>query len=230
MINVLFLTETWWKEYAQYTHFGCFKPVARKDRVQSPRGGVAILCRTTCCSLADEIDLDNFDFAVAIALRLSEKTIALIILVYLPYPSPHEVSVECMATLLETATRSLEQKYPLSVPWHSLYVLGNFNLPNAHWHLMYSNWTRENDYLQLFYNWGLRPLILDESTHRDGNTLDNVLCNDHSYPISLQIRKQNILSDHYPIIFKVDEYLCSRSLFYEFAIFKPYELLIFQNN
>ena len=100
MINVLFLTETWWKDYAQYTQVGCFKPVARKDRVKGPRGGVAILFRTTCSFLANEIDLDDFDFAVAIALCLSEKTMALIILVSLPYPSPHEVSVECMATLL----------------------------------------------------------------------------------------------------------------------------------
>ena len=104
MINVLFLTETWWKEYAQYSLFGCFKTVASKDRVKGPRGGVAF-CRTACSFLADQIDLDDFDFAVAIALRLSEKTIALIILVYLPYSSPYKVSVECMAIILETATR-----------------------------------------------------------------------------------------------------------------------------
>ena len=50
----------------------------------------------------------------------------LIILVYLSYP--YDVSVECSATLVETATRSLEQKYPLSVYSHSLCELGDCNL------------------------------------------------------------------------------------------------------
>ena len=124
----------------------------------------------------------------------------------------------------------MEQKYPLSVYCLSLYVLGNFKLPNAYWHLMYSNCIREKDYLQLFSNWGLRPLIFAESTHCDGNTLDKILCSDHSYPISLQITKQDILSDQYLINFKVGEYPCPRSNSFEFAISKPLESLFFKKN
>ena len=133
MINVLFLTETWWKDYAQYTLFGCFKPVARKDRVKDPRVGVASLCRTTCSFLADEIDLDDFDFAVAIALRLSEKTIALIILVDLPYPSPFEVS-RVYGNPTGNSYSFVGTKVSLECLL-SLYVLGDINLPNAYWHL-----------------------------------------------------------------------------------------------
>ena len=92
---------------------------------------------------------------------------------------------------------------------------------------MYSNYSRENDYLQLISNWGLRPQILDESIHRDGNTLDDILCIDHSYPIFfLQIRK-NIFSDHYPKILKLDEYLCPKSISCDFSKSEPHEVLKF---
>ena len=231
MIDVLFITETWWKDHVQCTLFGCFQPVAKKNRSNGPRGGVVILSRVTCRFPAEEIELDGFDFAVVIALRLNESSIALIILVYLPFPSPYEVFVESMASLLETATFLFEQKYPSRIYSHSLCVLGDFNFPNTDWNLMNSNSSRENDYLQLFSDWGLRPLILYESTHRDGNTLDNILCGVNSYPLSLEIRKQNLLKDHYPIIFKIDENLsCPESILCEFSISKHHEILNFERN
>ena len=68
MIDVLFITETWWKDHVQCTLFGCFQPVAKKNRSNGPRGGVVILSRVTCRFPDEEIELVDFDSAVVIAL------------------------------------------------------------------------------------------------------------------------------------------------------------------
>ena len=78
--------------------FGMFKSIARSDRQNGPRGGVAILSRLTCNILAEEIISDDFDFAAAA-----------IILVYLPYTSPYEVSFDVMERLIDSIFSSFQK-------------------------------------------------------------------------------------------------------------------------
>ena len=49
---------------------GMFKTIARSDRQNCPRGGVAILSRLTCSILAEEINSDDFAFAAAAVIQL----------------------------------------------------------------------------------------------------------------------------------------------------------------
>ena len=71
-----------------------FQTIERSDRRNDPRGGVAILSWLTGNILTEEIDSDDFDFAAAAVIQLSGDSALLVILVYLPYPSPYEVSFE----------------------------------------------------------------------------------------------------------------------------------------
>ena len=121
---------------------------------------------------------DEFDSAVAVGLQLSGNSALLVILVYLPYPSPYEVSMNDLEHFFDAAACSFRYKYPSNQYSHSLCVLGDFNLPSTDWKLMYSSSAREQQFLNLFSDYGLSPLILNKSTHRDGNNLDNVLCGD----------------------------------------------------
>ena len=52
------------------SRFDMFKSIARSDRQNGPRGGVAILSRLTCNILAEEISSDDFDFAAAAVIQL----------------------------------------------------------------------------------------------------------------------------------------------------------------
>ena len=69
---------------------------------------------------------------------------------------------------------------------------------------MHSHSNREQQFLDLFSEYGLSQLILNESTHCDGNNLDNILCDLHAVPLSFEIMGTNDISDHYPIILNLE--------------------------
>ena len=83
-----------------------FKFIARSDRQNGPRGGVAILTRLTCIILAEEFNSDDFDAA---AIQHSGDSALLISLVYLPYPSPYEVSFDVMERLKDSIFSSFQK-------------------------------------------------------------------------------------------------------------------------
>ena len=105
-MDIIFLTETWLNGDLSCSLFGVFKPIARCDRKKAPRGGVAILVRSTFLIHAEELCTDQIDFAVAVGLQLSGNTALLVILVYLPYPSPYEVSINDLEHFFEIASHS----------------------------------------------------------------------------------------------------------------------------
>ena len=126
--------------------FGMFKSIARSDRQNGPRGGV-ILNRVTYNVLAEEIN--SVDFAAVAVIQLSGDSALLIILVYLPYPSPYEVSFDVMERLIDPIFSSF-QKFPSSEYSHSLWVSGDFNFPSTDWNLMHSHSNRKQQFLDFF--------------------------------------------------------------------------------
>ena len=101
-LDILLITETWWTDNMSCSLFGMFNSIGRSDRQKGPRGGVAIRSRLTCKIFAEEINSDDFDFAAAAAIQLPGDSVLLIILVYLPYPSPYEVSFDVMERLFDS--------------------------------------------------------------------------------------------------------------------------------
>ena len=97
-LDILLITETQWTENMSCSLFGMFKFIARNDKQNGPRGGVAIL--TKCNILAEEFNSDDFDSAAAI--QQSGDSALLISLVYLPYRSPYEVSFDVMERLKDS--------------------------------------------------------------------------------------------------------------------------------
>ena len=223
-MDIIFLTETWLNGDLSCSLFGVFKPIARCDRKKAPRGGVAILVRSTFLIHAEELCTDQIDFAVAVGLQLSGNTALLVILVYLPYPSPYEVSINDLEHFFDIASRSFKLKYPSNQYSHSLCVLGDFNMSSTDRKLMHSSSFRERQFLNLFCDYGLSPLILNKSTHRDGNNLDNVLCGTQAFPLSIQIVETLHLSDHFPIFLTFDIFVQAEKSGSEYS-FVNYESL-----
>ena len=229
-VDIIFLTETWFNENSSCSLFGTFKPLARNDRKKGPRGGVAILVRSTFLIHAEELCPDEFDSAVAVGLQLSGNSALLVILVYLPYPSPYEVSMNDLERFFDAAACSFRYKYPSNQYSHSLCVLGDFNLPSTDWKLMHSSSAREQQFLNLFSDYGLSPLILNKSTHRDGNNLDNVLCGVHAFPLTFQIIETDHLSDHYPIFMNFEKFVQPELSYSEYYFLNHANLVSFENS
>ena len=134
-----------------FSLFGMFKSIARSDRQKGPRGGVAFPSRLTCNLLAEEINSNDFDFAAAAVIQLSGDSDLLIVLVYLPYPSPYEVSFDVMERSIDSIFSSFQKTIPSAEYSHSVWVLGDFNFPSTDWILMHSHSTREQQFLDLFF-------------------------------------------------------------------------------
>ena len=173
---------------------------------------------------------DEFDSAVAVGLQLSGNSALLVILVYLPYPSPYEVSMNDLERFFDAAACSFRYKYPSNQYSHSLCVLGDFNLPSTDWKLMHSSSAREQQFLNLFSDYGLSPLILNKSTHRDGNNLDNVLCGVHAFPLTFQIIETDHLSDHYPIFMNFEKFVQPELSYSEYYFLNHENLVSFKNS
>ena len=101
-LDILLITETWWTDNVSCSLFGMFKSIGGSDRQNGPRGGVAIRSRLTCKILSEEINSDDFDFAAAAAIQLPGDSALLFIFVYVPYPSPYEVSSDVMERLIDS--------------------------------------------------------------------------------------------------------------------------------
>ena len=73
-----------------------------------------------------------------------------------------------------------------------------------------STCNKENDFLELFNDLGLKQLI-SEPTHKDGNTLDLLLCNCPEIISEVKVRAKDTVcdSDHFGINFKV-KLFCKR--------------------
>ena len=142
-----------------------------RDRQNGPGGGVAVLSRLTCKTLAEKITSGDFDFAAAAVIQLSGDSAILIIFVYLPSPSSYEVSVDDMEPLIDPIFDSFQPSNPEQ---------------------------------QFFSEYGLSPLIRNESTPCDGNNLDNILRDLHTVPLSFEIMGTNDISDHYLIFLNLE--------------------------
>ena len=158
-VDIIFSTETWFNENSSCSLFGTFKLLARNDRKKGPRGGVAILVRSTFLIHAEELCPDEFDSAVAVGLQLSGNSALLVILVYLPYPSPYEVSMNDLERFFDAAACSFRYKYPSNQYSHSLCVLGDFNLPSTGWKLMHSSSAENSSSSTYFLIMDYHPLF-----------------------------------------------------------------------
>ena len=95
---------------------------------------------------------------------------------------------------------------------------------------MHSHSKREQQFLDLLSEYGLSPLILNESTHRDGNNLDNILCDLHAVPLSFEIMGTNDISDHYPIILNIENAVHSNSSCMVFSFTSREEMEVFEKS
>ena len=68
--DILLITETCWNENMRCSLFELFKTIARFDRKNGLRGGVAI-SRITCKIPAETMNSDDFNFAVDVRIHLS---------------------------------------------------------------------------------------------------------------------------------------------------------------
>ena len=95
---------------------------------------------------------------------------------------------------------------------------------------MHSHSIREQQFLDLFSEYGLSPLILNESTHFDGKNLDNTLCDLHAVPLSLKIMGTKDISDHYPIILNLENAVQPNSSRMVFSFTSHDEMEVFEKS
>ena len=88
--------------------------------------------------------------------------------------------------------------------------MGDFNLSKTTWPEGNSTCNKDNGFLDLFNDLGLKQLI-SEPTHKDGNTLDLLLCNCPEIISEVKVRAKDTVcdSDHFGINFKV-KLFCKR--------------------
>ena len=73
-------------------------------------------------------------------------------------------------------------------------------MPDTDWNSMYSASSFENQYLDIFISHGLSASI-NYPTHKDGNTLDNILLENVNQFDDFLVDNDLLLSDHSPILF-----------------------------
>ncbi len=83
-----------------------------------------------------------------------------------------------------------------------IYIIGDFNLPNADWPRASSRIPIEQQFIDSFNGLALSQLITSP-THKGGNTLDILLTNFESTVDQLKVHDQNSFckSDHFPVSF-----------------------------
>ena len=95
---------------------------------------------------------------------------------------------------------------------------------------MHTHSNREQQFLDLFSEYGLSPLILNESTHCDGNNHDNILCDLHAVPLSFEIMGTNDISDRYPIILNLEYAVQPNSSRMVFSFTSREEIEVFEKS
>ena len=87
----------------------------------------------------------------------------------------------------------------------SVIITGDFNLPSIDWDNHYSEVAIETSFLDMFNNLGMDQLI-NEPTHKLGNTLDLLLTDDPSLISNINVNGSWHLckSDHFPLNFHVN--------------------------
>jgi len=197
--SIVVLNETWLNlhvnsnEIIHENYYKCF----RSDRTEEDKakynksggGGVIIFCRQ---------DLDILTKSVKIPCRLPILSIEL---------KMRDNSKICLSTFYrygysDTADFLEAERYfnDLHRKYRSICLIGDLNLSTVRdWSNPVANDTTEDMYVNLFSNLGLTSLI-NQSTHRGGNTLDLVLTNKPSL-FSITSVEPDILvpSDHYTI-------------------------------
>ncbi|MCP4457853.1 MAG: hypothetical protein GY816_07500, partial [Cytophagales bacterium] len=81
-----------------------------------------------------------------------------------------------------------------------VYIIGDFNLPQADWSTSFSNVPIEQSFIDSFNDLGLCQMITSP-THKGGNTLDLLLSNSDSSVNDVKVLDKDSVckSDHYPI-------------------------------
>ena len=87
---------------------------------------------------------------------------------------------------------------------HKHIFIGDINLSKTSWPNANSTCSIESGFLDLFYDLGFDQLINDP-THKDGNTLDLLCCNQPNIVSGIEILPRNSVcnSDHFAIKFKI---------------------------
>ena len=76
----------------------------------------------------------------------------------------------------------------------------------------------------------MSPLILNESTHCDGNNLDNILCDLHAVPLSFENMGTKDISDHYPLILNLENAVQPNSSHMVFSFTSLEEMEVFEKS
>ena len=95
---------------------------------------------------------------------------------------------------------------------------------------MHSHSNREQQFLDLFSEHRLSPLILNESAHCDGNNLDNILCDLHAVPLSFEIMGTNDIRGHYAIILNLENAVQPISLRMVFSFTSREKMEVFEKS
>ena len=211
--SIVMLNETWLKPCINDSEVICDElnyKVFREDRnrrTHPPDPTNPDKCRKHGGGVLIAIDR-NLDIE---SVKVSHKASAEIIAVTLTFKSGKKIILcTCyrVGTLGEHNLKEVEsyiKKIRSRRGISSLIVTGDFNLPSVDWDTHHSNVAIERSFLDLFHNLGMDQII-NEPTHKLGNTLDLILTDDPRLISGVNVNSGWNLckSDHFPITFHVN--------------------------
>ena len=125
------------------------------------------------------------------------------IAIYNPQTPKYQVDLATLSSCLHEYYQlftSFRGKRGTNIPY-VIYVVGDFNLPKIDWINLSSTQSIDMEFLDLVSDLGLNHFIT-VPTHIKGNTLDLLFstCDELSFSVY-----KNRFSDHYPILFQVEQ-------------------------
>ena len=172
--DVLLITETWLKSYHKSSELcaNSMYSMIRSDRHDKHHGGgVGAFVKQDLCKqvniIATTSEAKEFDI-IAFDLHLKRNNIIRLVCVYLPPDSSRNNDI--VIKLVNILNQNFVPNYT--------YIFGDFNFSKAVWKNGNTIYSPHNNMFDYFYNFLLTKnlvQLIDESTHKSGNTLDLVM-------------------------------------------------------